>query len=133
MNLKHYRIVSGSGMSLEDAKTILKEKLIEECNHGWKLQGGASVQEKDLDKCTWYDLYQTIIPGKQKLSDYDIIYVKAPYASLSEATDRIKDLAIEKYRNGWEIQGGATVDSEIIQEKSNWPNYKIYQTVIKKE
>lgn len=64
MKLEHYNIVTTSDTSFEGAKLKMREKVMDMCKQGWKLQGGASVAAEFLEgKCDGpdYFIYQTVI------------------------------------------------------------------------
>lgn len=132
MKLERYNIVTVRGISFEDVKLSIREKVMEMCHKGWKLQGGASVTVKKYDKMVFYDVYQTMIPGKQKLIDYNIIRLSTSCETFPEAVSQMEILLKDQCEQcKWKLQGGASVNSEIIFGKSEGPNYEIYQTLVK--
>ena len=129
----NYMIVTASGMSISDVKTDMAVKVLELCKSGWKLQGGASVQEEYYPNTEihWFKIYQTMVRGKQKLRDYDIIEKDGFLDSLAKVAERMSEKLEELSADGWKLQGGAEVKESVAQGKSNCPIYTVYQTVIK--
>lgn len=132
MKLKSYKIVTTSGMDFENAKSEMRTKVMQMCNQGWKLQGGASVKVRRYEKIVWYDIYQTMVSGEQNLVDYDIIFSSDSFYSLPDAVAKM-EILLKKLECSWKLQGGASINLEYIQGVSDCPAYDIYQTVIKYE
>lgn len=132
MNLEQYKIIQSDGMSLEEATKKLKRKLIQLCKDGWKLQGGASVNEKQYPQFMWYDVYQTMIPGEQKISDYNIVKVTSFIDNnLSDAAEMMRKSIINSCGRKWKLQGGASVDISFIEDNPSGMVHTIFQTIIK--
>lgn len=133
MKLEHYNIVTTSDTSFEGAKLKMREKVMDMCKQGWKLQGGASVTVKRYGKMFWYDIYQTVIPGKQRLEDYNIFMLSVESCEIfAKAVGQIEILLKDQCeKRAWKLQGGASVAAEFLEGKCDGPDYFIYQTVIK--
>lgn len=134
MILENYTIISASSLSFEEARHKMKEKVLDACNHGLRLQGNVSVQVVEYAaSIVCYNISQTMIGGEQKIIDYDIICTAGNKDSQDKATHRMRRLLARKYNEGWEIQGGASVDVRFKDDKSCKPSYTIYQTVVKED
>lgn len=129
-----YKIITGKGSRFfKEAKQDIKGKVMAECDHGWKLQGGAQVKVVGHKDFTWYEIYQTLIEGSQNLIDYDILEITSLCDSLSGVSKKMSDELDRMCQEGWKIEGGASIGVEHAAGCINMPSYNIYQTVIKEK
>lgn len=126
------RIITVEKPLLRDAAEEMREKVLDLCNNGWKLQGGASVTEKDYKNLHWCEIYQKIVKGNQKLIDYGILETSG-FGESADSLEQRNMLELQRFHdNGWKIQGGVSVTKNVINE-SDGPCYTIYHTMIKEE